>query len=83
MDAPVHMDIKGNVVSDVAKGFGRPVTIVPERAENAFLMDESGSNTHGKADGQNGGEKKVVPHGEIPKGEVGVGKAHFTVASIQ
>ena len=74
------MDIKGNVVTDVAQGFGGPVNIEPERPENVFLMDKSGGNTHGKADAQKGGEKKVVPHGEVPKEEVGVGEAHFTVA---
>ena len=80
LDEPVHMDIKGNVVEDEAMSFGRPVTLKPKRPDNAFLMDETGNNTHGKDDGRQGGERSVVPRGEVPKQEVGVGEAHFTLA---
>ena len=52
----------------------------PKRPHNAFLMDETGNNTHGKDDGKQGGERLVVPCGEVPKEEVGVGEAHFTLA---
>ena len=74
------MVIKGNVVADIATCFRRTMTIEPERPANTFLMDESGGNTHVKDDAKKGGEKKVIRNDEIPKEEVGVGEAHFTVA---
>ena len=67
LDSPVHMDIDGNIVEDEALAFGRPVNISITRPENVFVMDETGDNTHGKSDSIKGGEKKVVPAGEVPR----------------
>jgi len=80
LDSPVHMDIDGNIVEDEALAFGRPVNISITRPENVFVMDETGDNTHGKSDSIKGGEKKVVPAGEVPREEVGIEDSHFTVA---
>ena len=77
---PVHMDIHGNIVIDVAMAFGCPVTIEYIRPENCFVMDETGTNTHGTDDFRNGGEKTVVPRGEVPREEVGITNSHFTCA---
>ena len=80
LEIPVHVDMQGNVVEDEALGFGRPVTIKPKRPRNAFLVNETRDNTHGKNDSRRGGETYAVPHGEVPKQEVGVGDAQFTIA---
>jgi hypothetical protein len=45
-------------------------------------LDETGDNTHGKDDGNRGGQRKVVPKGEIPKELVGVKDSHFAVTPI-
>ena len=47
-----------------------------------YFLDETGDNTHGKDDGNQGGQRKVVPKGEIPKELVGVKDSHFTVTPI-
>jgi hypothetical protein len=62
--------------------FGRPVTINYVHPENVFVLDKTGDNTHGKDDGNQGGQKKVVPRGEIPKELVGVKNSHFTITPI-
>lgn len=49
---------------------------------NVFVMDETGDNTCGKNDGNNAGEKKVVPKGQVPKERVGIKDAHYTVVPI-
>ena len=56
-----HIWISDEIVQDETLAFGHPVTSVIEIPENIFVMDEAGDNTHGKDDGNNGGEKKVVP----------------------
>ena len=38
---PVHIDIHGNIVDNIAKGFGRPVGIKYIRPENCFVMGET------------------------------------------
>jgi hypothetical protein len=45
-------------------------------------FDETGSNTHGKDDGANGGEKKVTGKGQEASQEVGVNDDHHTVLPI-
>jgi hypothetical protein len=62
--------------------FGRPVTIDYVRPENVFFLDKTGDNTHGKDNGNQGSQKKVVPKGEIPKELVGVKNSHFTITPI-
>ena len=79
LDLLVHMDIKGNIVDDESKGFRRPVTIKFTCTSNVFVMDETGSNTHGKAGSQKGDEKYAVPRGKVPSEEVGVTNSHFTL----
>lgn len=81
-DEPVHMDREGNIVHNVSEGFGRPVTIDITEPSNVLVMDETGDNTHGKDDGNNAGEKKVVPKGQIPKERVGIKDAHYTVLPV-
>ena len=75
----MHMDANGKIVEDESLAFGRPVTVYYLRPENVFFLDETGDNTHGKDDGNRGGQRKVVPKGEIPKELVGVKDSHFTV----
>ncbi len=62
--------------------FGCPVTIDYVHPENVFFLDEMGDNTHGKDDGNQGSQKKVVPKGEIPKELVGVKDSDFTITPI-
>jgi hypothetical protein len=62
--------------------FGHPVTIDYTHPENVFFLDKTGDNMYGKDDGNQGGQKKVVPKGEIPKELVGVKDLHFTIAPI-
>jgi hypothetical protein len=62
--------------------FGRPVTIDYVRPANVLFLDETGDSTHGKDDGNRGGQKKVVTKGEIPKELVGVKDSHFTITPI-
>ena len=81
-DEPVHMDREGNIVHNASEGFGRPVTIDITEPSNVLVMDETGDNTHGKDDGNNAGEKKVVPKGQIPKERVGIKDAHYTVLPV-
>lgn len=78
----MHKDKEGNIVQDEKLAFGRPVTCNITRPENIFCLDETGSNTHGKDDAVNGGEKKVVPKGQIPKEIVGIRNSHFTVVPV-
>ena len=82
LDEPVHMDKSGNAVADEKDGLGLPVSIKITRPENCFVLDETGSNTHGKDDARKGGEKKVVPKGEVPRELVGVHDSHFSVLPI-
>jgi hypothetical protein len=79
---PVHKDTNGEIVDDVSLAFGHPVTINYVRPENVFFLDETGDNTHGKDDGNRGGQRKVVPRGEIPKELVGVKDSHYTITPI-
>ena len=79
---PVHMDANGEIVEDESLAFGRPVTVNYLHPENVFFWDETGENTHGKDDGNRGGQRKGVPKGEIPKELVAVKDSHFTVAPI-
>ena len=69
-------------MDDEALAFGHPVTIKYLRPENVFFLDETGDNTHGKDDGNQGGQRKVVPKGEIPKEIVGIKDSHFTITPI-
>jgi hypothetical protein len=79
---PVHKDTNGKIVDDVSLAFGHPVTINYVRPENVFFLDETGDNAHGKDDGNRGGQRKVVPRGEIPKELVGVKDSHYTITPI-
>ena len=81
-ERPTHQDRHGNVVDDVTLAFGLMVTLIFLRACNAFLFDETGCKTNGKEDGKKGGEKQVVPAGEIPKLLVGIRHSHFTVVPV-
>ena len=65
------MDITGKIINEESRAFGRPVTIKYTRPHTVFFMDETGDNTHGKEDSIKGGERKVVPRGEVPREEVG------------
>lgn len=80
-DEPKHMDRLGNIVQE-SLAFGLPVTIAFRRARNCFVLDETGTSTHGKDDCQKGGQKKVVPAGEIPREMVGIKHSHFSVLPI-
>ena len=42
-------------------------------------MDETGSNTHGKDDSKNGGERLLVPEDEIPKDVIQINDAQTQV----
>ena len=79
---PVHMDRRGRIVEDEKDGYGRKVPIDITRPQNVFVYDETGDNTHGKDDSNNGGEKVVVPAGVIPKQLVSIKNAHFTVVPV-
>ena len=81
-DRPVHYNQVGKIVNDETLAFGHPVTIKYLRPENVFFLDETGDNTHGKDDGNRGGQRKVVPKGEIPKEIVGIKDSHFTITPI-
>ena len=81
-DVPIHMDKVGNAVDNEKDGFGRPVTIAYTDPSNVFVIDETGDNTTGKNDGNNAGEKKVGPKGQIPKETVGIKDSHFTVLPV-
>ena len=72
LEEPVHNDINGSIVEEEVLGFGRLVTLTPKRPHNAFLMGETGDNTHGKEDSRQGGKKKVVPRGKVPKEAMGM-----------
>ena len=76
------MNGKGDAVDNESLALGRPVSVNWTCSHNVFVMDESSSNAHGKDDSLKGGEKKVVPAGEIPREEVGIHDAHFTVLPI-
>ena len=74
------LNITGKIVNNESHAFGRPMKIKYTRPHNLFFMDETWDNTHGKEDSIKGGERKVVPRGEVPREEVGVNNAHYTVA---
>ena len=75
-----HMDITGKIVDDKAHAFGWPVIIKYTCPCNVFFMDDTRDNTHGKDGSIKGGEKKVVPAGEVLREEIGANNAHSTVA---
>ena len=52
------------------------------RPENVFFLDKTGNNTHGKDDGNQGGQRKVVAREEVPKEIVGARDSHFTITPI-
>ena len=81
-DRPVHYNQVGKIVNNETLAFGHPVTIKYLRPENVFFLDKTGNNTHGKDDGNRGGQRKVVPKGEIPNKIVGVKDSHFTITPI-
>ena len=81
-ETPVLMDKEGNIVNDEKLAFGLPVTINIIHPDNVFYMDETGSNTNGKSDKRNGGEKKVVGTGTTPREIVGTRDSHFTVVPV-
>ena len=80
-DTPKHMDRQGNEV-DEANAHGHPVTIDIIHPENVFAADECGDNTNGKDDAKQGGEKRLVPVGNIPKCLVGISNSHFTICPL-
>ena len=77
----VHKDASGKIVDDESLAFGYPVTIYYVHPDNIFL-DETGDNTHGKEDGNQGGQRKVVPSGNIPKELVGVKDSNYMITPI-
>jgi hypothetical protein len=79
---PVHMDANGKIVDNESLAFGYPVTIDYERPDNVFFLDKTGDNTHGKDDGNRGGQRKVCPRGEVPKELVGVKDSHYTITPV-
>ncbi len=81
-DKPVHYNQNGEIVNNETLAYGYSVTIKYLRPEDVFFLDETGDNTHGKDDGNQGGQRKVVPRGEVPKELVGVRDSHFTVTPI-
>jgi hypothetical protein len=54
----------------VACAFGMPIEHSWLHSEN--VLDETGVNTSGKNQANNGGEKKVVAKGMVPHSAVGV-----------
>lgn len=81
LDQPQHQDREGNVVSE-DEAFGYPVTLEFIHPENVFACDETGDKCGGKDDARNGGEKRLVPNGVIPKALVGISSSHFTVFPV-
>ncbi|KAL7545121.1 hypothetical protein ACHAWF_013505 [Thalassiosira exigua] len=82
LESPVHMNKQGIIVEDQKDAFGHPVTIDFRRPENCFCCDECGDNTHGKDDGNKGGEQMVGPAGEVSHELVGIKNSHFSVLPI-
>ncbi len=81
-DRPVHYNQVGKIVDDETLDCSHPVTIKYLHPENVFFLDETGNNMHGKDDGSQGGQRKVVPMGEITRKIVGVKDSHFTITPI-
>lgn len=82
LEVPEHVDKDGNRVEDEADGYGYPAEIRFTNRKNIFVFDETGSNTGGRSDKNNGGEKLVCPTGVTPRQEVGIKDEHFTVIPI-
>jgi hypothetical protein len=57
----------GKIVDDESLAFGCLVTINYVHPENVFFLDKTGGNMPRKDSGNQGGQRKVVPKGEIPK----------------
>jgi hypothetical protein len=81
-DNPVHKDKNGKIVDNKSLAFGCLATIDYVRLENVFFLDKTGDNTHGKDYGNQGGQRKVIPRGEIPKKLVGIKDSHFIITPI-
>jgi hypothetical protein len=64
----VYQDREGNIVSeDDPKRFGRATTHVLTHPERVLFVDEVGSNTSQKQDGNIGGRKLDVARGTRPE----------------
>eukprot|EP00956_Cyclotella_meneghiniana_P012685 scaffold18029_cov37-Cyclotella_meneghiniana.AAC.4 len=83
LDTPIHMDRVGNIVlPDAVDALGMQIEHTWVYPENVFVMDETGDNTNGKNQGNNGGEKVVVPKGMVPRNLTGIGDNHYTVIPV-
>jgi hypothetical protein len=58
------------------------VTVYFAHPENVFFLVNTRDNTTGKDNDNQGGQKKVVPRGEIPKELLGVKDSHYTITPI-
>ena len=76
---PVRKDANGKIIDNESIAFGCPVTIDYVHVGNVFFLNETRDNTHGKEDGNQGGQRKAVPRGEIPKELFGV-KTHIILS---
>ena len=81
-DEPVHRDKYGDIFDNESLAFSRPVTIDITRPHNVFCLGETGDTTHGKDDGNKGGQKFMGPAGETPWELVSIKQSHFTVLPV-
>lgn len=77
--AEVLMDEHGSIVESEKEAFGLPVKHRVIRPDHILFVDEVGSNTNQKNDGNNGGEKCLVARGTKAKQKAATGDTHFTV----
>lgn len=82
-DEVVYYDINGNATDNPDDAFGRPTNIKVVNPENIIFVDECGSNTNMKQDGQLGGTRYVLPVGTDNTGSLGcTTDIHFTVLAF-
>ncbi len=62
--------------------FGCPEPIYYVHPDNVFFLDETRDDTHGKDDGNQGGQRKIITIGKIPKEPVRVKDSHYTITPI-
>ena len=84
LESPVHVNYEGEVVANVKDGYGHPVCVqyTKRGAGNSFYGDETGSNTNGKDDKNNCGERFMGAVGTECQLTVGIKDCHFTVTPI-
>jgi len=76
---PVWMDLHGNIVDSEEKAFGEKVTHLLKHPDHLIMVDEVGSNTNQKHDGNVGGEKLLKPKGGKAQKVTATTDSHFTV----